>query len=107
MEKQIFERLIKPIKDLIVHKKEKALLDLSSDQLEALDKMKKILSDRKERRKEIKNQIEKYRKSLGSSGLDFQTAMDNRKMLDLEKERLLKIDQSIEEVDEKIAEIEA
>ena len=68
--------------------------------------MKEILSDRLKRKLEIKNQIEEYRKALGKSGFDFEQAMMHRKMIDLEKERLSKINDSIKEIEDKIKEIE-
>jgi hypothetical protein len=106
MEKQNIEKALKPLKDIIIGKKEKALLNLSKDQIQALDQMKEVLNQRVERRNEIKKQLEKYRKDLGSSGLDFEKAMVYREMMDMEKERLDKINELIEEVEIKIAEIE-
>jgi hypothetical protein len=106
IEKQGLERLLKSLKDVITNKKEKALLELSDGELQALEKMKKILSDRLKRKLEIKDQIEEYRKALGKSGFDFEQAMMHRKMIDLEKERLSKINDSIKEIEDKIKEIE-
>lgn len=106
IEKQSIERTLKPLKDIIISKKEKSLLNLSQDELQALDQMKEVLSQRLERRNEIKQQLEKYRKDLGSSGLDFEKAMMYREMMDMEKERLDKINELIEEIQIKISDIE-
>jgi hypothetical protein len=106
IEKQGLERVLKSLKDIVTNKREKALLELSDGEMQALEKMKKILSDRVKRKLEIKNQIEEYRKELGKSGLDFERAMMQRKMIDLEKERLSKINDSIKEIEDKIKEIE-
>lgn len=106
IEKQNIERTLKPLKDIIISKKEKSLLNLSQDELQALDQMKEVLSQRLERRNEIKQQLEKYRKELGSSGLDFEKAMMYREMMDMEKERLDKINELIEEIQIQISEIE-
>ena len=106
IEKQNIDRALKPLKDVILNKKEKSLLNLSKDELQALDQMKEILSQRIERRNEVKLQLEKYRKDLGSSGLDFEKAMMYREMMDMEKERLDKINELIDEIQEKISEIE-
>ena len=43
MEKQEFERLLKPLKDLITEKKEHLLLDLSEDDQQALQQLKDLL----------------------------------------------------------------
>ena len=106
IEKQMFDRILKPLKDIIVAKKEKAILDLSEDELQTLEKMKQVLKKRQERRAEIKAQLENCRKALGSSGFDFEKAIIHREIMDLEKERLEKINESIAEIEEKIVEIE-
>ncbi|KPK32328.1 MAG: hypothetical protein AMS24_04455 [Chlamydiae bacterium SM23_39] len=106
IEKQVLDRVLRPLKDIIIKKKEKALLELSEDQIKSIKQMKQILIDRENRKREIKKQIEKYRKALGGSGFDFEQAMMHRKMLDIEKERLGKIDKSIMEIKEKIEKIE-
>jgi hypothetical protein len=105
-EKQIVDRLFKQMKDIIDDKKEKTLLLLSEDDQKALDQLKGILEERKLRRLEIKNQLENYRKLLGGSGFDFEKAMMYREMIEAEKVTLEKINSSVEEIEEKIAEIE-
>lgn len=105
-EKQIVDRLFKQLKDIIDDKKEKALLLLSEDDQKALDQLKAVLEERKTRRQEIRNQLEQYRKLLGGSGFDFEKAMMYREMIEAEKVTLEKINSSIEEIEEKIDEIE-
>ncbi|MES2122118.1 MAG: hypothetical protein V4492_04995 [Chlamydiota bacterium] len=105
-EKQIYDRLFRQLKDALNEKKEKALLNLSEDDMIALDKLNAALEERKERRQEIKNQLESYRKHLGGSGFDFEKAMMYREMIEEEKGILDKINTSIDEIEEKIAEIE-
>lgn len=105
-EKQIVDRLFKQIKDVIDEKKEKALLLLSEDDKKALDQLKSVLEERKLRRQEIKNQLENYRKLLGGSGFDFEKAMMYRELIETEKATLEKINSSIDEIEEKITEIE-
>lgn len=105
-EKQIIERQFKQLKDIIDEKKEKALLLLSDDDQKALSELKTVLEDRKRRRHEIKNQLESYRKLLGGSGFDFEKAMMYREMIEAEKAALEKINASIDEIEEKINEIE-
>ncbi len=105
-EKQIYDRLFRQLKDALNEKKEKALLNLSEDDMIALDKLNAALEERKERRQEIKNQLESYRKHLGGSGFDFEKAMMYREMIEEEKGILDKINASIDEIEEKIAAIE-
>jgi hypothetical protein len=105
-EKQIVDRLFKQLKDIIDDKKEKTLLMLSEDDQKALDQLKDVLEERKLRRQEIKNQLENYRKLLGGSGFDFEKAMMYREMIESEKLTLEKINSSVEEIEEKIEEIE-
>lgn len=105
-ERQELDRLIKPLRDIITDKKEKALLDLSEDDRQALQQLKNILSQRKERRQEIKDQLEVLRKAAGSSSLDFEKAMNYKNQINEEKERLEKANQSIQEIERKITELQ-
>jgi len=105
-ERQIVDRLFKQLKDMIDEKKEKALLTLSEDDQKALDQLRIVLEERKQRRQEIKNQLETYRKLLGGSGFDFEKAMMYRELIETEKMTLEKINSSIDEIEEKIVEIE-
>ncbi len=106
VEKQIIERLFKQLKEAMMERKEKALLSLSEDDLKALEQLQAHLTERKERRKEIKNQLEQYRKVLGGSGFDFEKAMTYRELIETEKQSLDKIEASIAELEERIEEIE-
>ena len=103
---QQFERLLRPAKDLIVERKESALLNLSDDEKNALMQLREVLEQRKLRRQEIKNQLEIFRKTLGGSNLDFEKAMAIHEQIDFEKERLEKANASVIEVEQKISEIE-
>lgn len=106
IEKQPFERLFKQLKEAIHDKKVKAVMALSKDALEALEQLKTVLQQRKEQRQEIKAQLEQYRKALGGSGFDFEKAMQYRELIEEEKLRLEKANESIQEIEEKIEEIE-
>ena len=105
-EKLVFERLFKQLKDAVHEKKSKTLLDLPQSDLDQLEELKKMLTERKERRQEIKAQLETYRKTLGGSGFDFEKAMSVREMIETEKMSLEKINSAIDELEEKIAQIE-
>ena len=66
-EKQELERLFKPFRDILADKREKALLALPEDDRLALLQLKDLFKQRKERRQEIKNQLESLRKAAGAS----------------------------------------
>lgn len=106
MEKQELERMLKPLRDAITEKKEKDMLKLSDDDRQALQQLKEVLNQRKERRQEIKNQLELLRKGAGSSSLDFEKAMTFTAQINDEKERLEKANQGILEIERKIADLQ-
>lgn len=106
-EKQELERILKPLRDTITEKKEKAILELSEGDRQDLQQMQNILKQRKERRQEIKNQLEILRKAtVGSSGLDFEKAMSYTHQISEEKERLEKANQAIADIESKIRELQ-
>ena len=105
-EKLLLERQFKQLKDLVNECRGKALMNLSDDALKSLEQFESILNEYKERRSEIKGQLESYRKALGGSGFDFEKAMMYRELIEAEKISLDKVNAAIEEIEEKIAEIE-
>lgn len=105
VEKALIERSLRSLKDLIADKKEQALMNLSDDDRKALESYQIVLQQKKERRSEIKALIDSHRKILGSSNLDFEKAFQVNEQLDQEKERLESIESSIEEIEEKIADL--
>lgn len=105
-EKLRFEKMMKKLLDAIIDKKEKAVLNLPAEDLQALEQLKEILKERLAAREEIKKNLEACRKAQGGSGLDFEKAMMYREMMDSDKERLAKINDSINEIEGKIADIE-
>lgn len=104
-EKLEIERQLKPLRDIISEKRESSLLTLSDDDRQSLQQLKEVLKQRKERRQEIKSQIDTLRKSAGASGLDFEQAMNFNAQVATEKERLEKINQGVQEVEQKIAQL--
>ncbi len=106
-EKLDLEKRLKPLRDLIGEKKEQALLNLSDDDRDHLQRLKELLKEKRELRQEIKEQIEICRKSVNGSCLDFELSMSYNAQLAAEKERLEKINQGIREVESKIDEIES
>jgi len=105
-EKNDMERMLKPLKDVIVEKQEKAMMNLSEDDKQALQQLKEVLAQRKERRLESKNLLESIRKASGSSGYDFEQGLKFQEQIAQEKERLTKADQGIFEIERKIAELQ-
>ena len=105
-EKQELERRLKPLRDQIADKKEKALLALSDDDRQLLCQLKEILKEKRELRQETKDQIEVFRKAAHGSGLDFEQSRNFNAQLAIEKERLDKINGSVREIESKIREIE-
>lgn len=106
MEKQLVDRTLRPIKDLVADRKEEALLNLSDDDKKALQNLKSVLEQKKQRRQEIKEILDTYRKVLGSSDLDFEKAMHYQDLVQHEKQRLEKANLGIEEIEQKIDELE-
>jgi hypothetical protein len=101
-ERQHLERSLKVIRDQIAERQSQAVLSLSADDQAALEDLQAILVQRTERRKEIKSQIEDYRKTIGGSGLDFEKAMRYGELMEAEKQALAKIDESIAEIKKKM-----
>lgn len=101
-EKMDFESITVALKDAIHEKREQTLLELPEDDQVALKQLQSLLVERKERRVSIKQQLERYRKEKGSSGLDIERAMAMLGQEDEEKKRLVKIDSGIQEIEQRI-----
>lgn len=98
-EKHDVERLFKGLEDKFSKMK---VENLSTDDREAYNQLQTFLNECKERRKEIRQQIEDYRKAGGSSGLDFEQALKQSELLENEKERLAAVDAEIEDIEKRI-----
>ncbi len=101
-EKQELERILKPLRDIIADKRDKKLLSLSEDDRQALQQLKNMVCQKKERRQEIKTQLEELRKAAGSSSLDFEKAIACNHRINEEKECLEKVNQVIREMEKNI-----
>ncbi|MEM1283395.1 MAG: hypothetical protein AAGG81_07560, partial [Chlamydiota bacterium] len=106
-EKLDLERSLRELKDVLSEKQQEALLNLSDDDQETLKSLREVLSQRRERRREIKEHYDKLRKASGSSGLDFEQAMLHNDQVNAEKERLDQSDMGIQEIEKKIREIKS
>lgn len=104
-DKQEIERQLKPLRDIISEKHESSLLALSNDDRQSLQQLKEVLKQRKERRQEIKAQIDALRKTAGASGFNIEQAMNVNAQEAAEKERLEKINQGIQDIEQKIAQL--
>jgi len=105
-EKEMFENSLKAVRDLVAEKKEQALLSLSDDDKQALQQLRDLLNHRRQRRQEAKDQLETLRKNAGSSGLDFERAIAYQQQMNDEKSRVEKFNESIHEIEQRIAELE-
>lgn len=99
IEKNEIEKRLKSLKDLITDKQEALMMSLSDDDKQALAQLVEVLNQRKQRRLEIKNQLDTLRKANRSSGFDFEQAMKNNELINEEKERLNKIDLGVKEIE--------
>jgi DNA repair exonuclease SbcCD ATPase subunit len=106
IEKLELERLLKPVKDAIVDKKERALMSLSVDDRQAIQQLKDLLRQRQEQKQEIKGQLEALRRARGTSGNDFEQAMKMNREEATDKERLEKICHTISEIESKLKSLE-
>lgn len=107
-EKSEFDRLFKTLRDVVHDKKEQALLAISDDDRQNLKQLREVLKQRKARRQEVKNHLDQLRKATGSvSGLDFDQAMNHSQLINEEKDRLEKADHAIQDIQRKIADLEA
>ncbi len=105
-EKEIFHDLFKHARDQILARREESLKSLSPDDQKSLKHLNSMLEEHKLQRQEIKSQLDFYRRELSGSGFDFEKAMRLRELIDSEKIHLDKIDAAIDELEDKISDIE-
>lgn len=103
VEKQGLEKELKPFKDILDAKKEKELMNLPDDKRLALEQLKELLQSRKEKRQNIEYQLKELKKKgKGSSGLNFEKALQIDNDIREEKMRYESADQAVKEIEEKI-----
>jgi hypothetical protein len=103
-EKSEIEKLLKPLKDIIL---EKMTSSLSDDDKQAIQQLKALLKEHIERRNEVSQQLEQYRKANGASGLDFQKAFEVQEQIKEERNLLDKIEETISDIKQKIRKLES
>ncbi len=101
-EKETLIRSLLPIED-VAYGKQDDDFELPSAPDEAKKVLKDALSFKLQRRALIKDQIDKYRKLCGSSGLDFEQSMHYNQQLALEKDRYDNISEELTKLEAKIA----
>jgi len=79
--------------------------NLSSNDKEAYDQLQELLNECRKRRAEIKDQLEEYRKTGGSSGLDFEQALKHSELVEAEKQRLTAVDEEIADIKKRIGDL--
>ncbi|ETR79685.1 hypothetical protein X556_0985 [Chlamydia pneumoniae B21] len=77
----------------------------SPDSREKLVNMRQVLKQRRERRQELKDKLEQDKKLLGSSGLDFDRAMQYSALVEEDKRALEELDASILELKQQIQQL--
>jgi len=100
------EKEIHNIRDQAQEKRARAILALSEDDQAKLSELKSMLEEERKERQELKARLESHRRMKGSSSLDFREALQYNDTIKEEKERLEKIDRTIDGLEEQIAEIE-
>ncbi len=99
----MLEKDFRALLHLIEEKKEKIALSASDE----LITIRAVFDQKKKRRQSLKNHIDNLNKQLSCSGLDFEKAMNYRDLIDAEKQKLKSLDESIEQLENKIADLES
>jgi hypothetical protein len=105
-ERELLEHALKEFRDRIHEKKERAIASLSPEERNSLQNLQLRLDDLDVQKHEIRKQLEVYRSALAGSGFDIEKAMKLRELFSQEKAHLEKINAAIEELEEKIDELE-
>jgi hypothetical protein len=102
-EQNEFSDKLETLKDAIATKEIEEVLKLPKEQNDVIDQLEQVFKQRLQRRSEIKQKIEKFRKITGSSGLDIKQSMYYNERSIAEKERLEKINRQIEKIENAIS----
>jgi hypothetical protein len=107
LDKLTLESLLARLEDRIFYDEKDNLLQQKIEEKEnRLSLSKQILLDLQERKKSIKTSLEQHRKACGESGLDFEMALIYQDLFREEKNRLQKVEQKIEEIEDQIYHLE-
>ena len=104
-ERDVLMGQLVPVRDSIKEQEEQEVLALSNDDPEKISKLKASIKIASARKNDIKEQLEKYRKAAGGSGLDFEQSMFYNEQLNIEKRRLEKVNSNIAKLEACMAEL--
>lgn len=104
IEKAVLENRLGSIADYIQEKKWKGALDGSPEELAS--SLHVLLSERHREKRKIKEALEVHRKIVGGSGLSFEQSLQYQELLREEKIRLDTIETMVEEIEEKLFDLE-
>ncbi len=102
-EKGDLNRLVRSVSD---HVSKIRIDQLPEDSLKARDQLQALLGEANDRRKEARAQLEEHRKASGSSGLDLEQAFKQQELMEEDKARLQKVEEEIQQIEQKIRELE-
>lgn len=100
LERESVNALLRRVAGSIAEKKAIALF--SEEGADTPKQLLALLGEREERRKAIKEEMQRYRKLLGGSNLDFAAAMHYRELLDAEREALEQLEDSITALEQEL-----
>lgn len=105
LDKEIIEKMLASLHDRYLRASMKDCIKTQKgDELKA--SLEKLLEQKKQRRQEIKNQIEVYRRAVGSSNCNIEQGMAYREMLDDQKSSLEQVDESIDQIEEHLLDLD-
>lgn len=106
LEKERYSRSLTATEESALEKAE-TLYQLPEDPKAAIKALQTVFKSKQERRKVIKERIEKCRKVLGGSGLDFEQLLHYNEQFAMEKEHYEKMGREMEALEKKIAQLKA
>jgi hypothetical protein len=102
--KVMLQSRLETLFDHIQEKKWQALLEEGQEEIST--SLHSLLDERHKTRRKIKTNLELYRKTLGGSGLGLEESMQYQELASMEKLRLDAVETMIEEIEEKLFDLE-
>ncbi|MBS0630035.1 MAG: hypothetical protein JSS30_07445 [Verrucomicrobia bacterium] len=104
LEKAVLENRLGSIADSIQEKKWKSALEQSPEEM--VSSLNMLLSERHKEKRKLKEALESHRKIVGGSALNFEQSLQYQELLREEKFRLDTIETMVEEIEEKLFDLE-
>jgi hypothetical protein len=104
IEKAVMENRLGSIADSIQEKKWKSSLEGSPEEL--LSSLNVLLNDRQKEKRKLKEALEAHRKIVGGSSMGFEQSLQYQELIREEKLRLDTIETMVEEIEEKLFDLE-